>query len=348
MPAFWSFCASARDWRQCGASVFFDDRLPLWEGCLHCFYLIKRLHGLTWFHRLPDNLKGIVFLMLASMVFSVMAVLIKLLGQHLHITQILLVRQIGMTILVAPAILKNFSGSLHSERLGLQLLRVVCALMAMLCGFTALIYLPLADATAIFFAKSFFVTILAVIFLGETVGAYRWSAVLMGFIGVMIMLQPGTENFSVYGLLSLAGAAGAAAVMILLRLLSRSDSADTIMTYGALGVGVVMILPGIYFWQEPTTLEWLLLVAVGVVSYFAHKCNIFAYKHGEASLLASLDYVRLLWATLFGYLIFDQFPGGSIWFGAAIVIAAAVFMIYRETQRKRAWSQAATSRDLES
>jgi drug/metabolite transporter (DMT)-like permease len=303
---------------------------------------------LTWFHRLSDNLKGIVFLMLASMVFSVMAVLIKLLGQHLHITQILLVRQIGMTILVAPAILKNFPGSLRSERLGLQLLRVVCALVAMLCGFTALIYLPLADATAIFFAKSFFVTILAVIFLGETVGVYRWSAVLMGFIGVMIMLQPGTENFSVYGLLSLAGAAGAAAVMILLRLLSRSDSADTIMTYGALGVGVVMILPGIYFWQEPTTLEWLLLVAVGVVSYFAQKCNIFAYKHGEASLLASLDYVRLLWATLFGYLIFDQFPGGSIWFGAAIVIAAAVFMIYRETQRKRAWSPAVTSRDLES
>ena len=286
--------------------------------------------------------------MLASMVFSVMAVLIKLLGQHLHITQILLVRQIGMTILVAPAILKNFPGSLRSERLGLQLLRVVCALVAMLCGFTALIYLPLADATAIFFAKSFFVTILAVIFLGETVGVYRWSAVLMGFIGVMIMLQPGTENFSVYGLLSLAGAAGAAGVMILLRLLSRSDSADTIMTYGALGVGVVMILPGIYFWQEPTTLEWLLLVAVGVVSYFAQKCNIFAYKHGEASLLASLDYVRLLWATLFGYLIFDQFPGGSIWFGAAIVIAAAVFMIYRETQRKRAWSPAVTSRDLES
>jgi len=285
--------------------------------------------------------------MLASMVFSVMALLIKLLGQHLHITQILLVRQIGMTVMVAPAILRKFPGSLRSARPGLQLLRVLCALVAMLCGFTAVIYLPLADATAIFFAKSFFVTILAVIFLGETVGVYRWSAVLMGFVGVMIMLQPGTENFSVYGLLSLAGAAGAAGVMILLRLLSRSDSSDTILTYGALGVGVVMILPGIFFWQPPTTLEWLLLVGVGVVSYFAQKCNIFAYKHGEASLLASLDYVRLLWATLLGFLIFDQFPGGSIWLGAAIVIAAAIFMIYRETRRKPDWTPAASRRDLE-
>ena len=287
------------------------------------------------FHRLSDNLKGIVFLMLASFVFSIMALLIKLLGQQLNITQILLVRQAGMIIMVAPAILRNFPSSLRSERPGLQLIRLLCALVAMLCGFTAVIHMPLADATAIFFAKSFFVTILAVFFLAETVGVYRWSAVLVGFIGVLIMLQPGTDNFSIYGLASLAGAAGAAAVMITLRLLSRVDSTDTILIYGSVGVGLVMILPGLYFWQQPTTTEWFLLGSVGVVSYFGQKLNIFAYKHGEASLLASLDYVRLLWATLFGYLIFDQFPGGSVWFGALIVVAAAIFMIYRETRRKR-------------
>ena len=273
--------------------------------------------------------------MLASFVFTLMALLIKLLGQHLHITQILLVRQIGMTMMVAPAILRNFPGSLRSERPGLQLIRVLFALVAMLGGFTAIIHMPLADATAIFFAKSFFITIFAVLFLAETVGVYRWSAVLVGFVGVMIMLQPGTDNFTIYGLGSLTGAAGAAAVMILLRLLSRIDSADTIMTYGALGVGVVMILPGMYFWQQPTATEWILLAAVSVVSYFAQKCNIFAYKFGEASLLASLDYVRLLWATLFGFLIFDQLPGPSTWIGAGLVIAAAIFMIYRETRRKR-------------
>jgi len=276
--------------------------------------------------------------MLASLVFSIMALLIKLLGQNLHITQILLVRQIGMIIMVAPAILRNFPGSLRSERPGLQLIRLLCALVAMLCGFTALIHMPLADATAIFFAKSFFVTILAVFFLSETVGVYRWSAVLVGFIGVMIMLQPGTDNFSIYGLASLAGAAGAAAVMITLSLLSRSDSTDTILIYGSVGVGLVMILPGLYFWQQPTLVEWLLLASVGVVSYFGQKLNILAYKHGEASLLASLDYVRLLWATLFGYLIFDQFPDGSVWLGVSIVIAAAIFMIYRETQRKRVYT----------
>ncbi len=280
--------------------------------------------------------------MLASFVFSLMALLIKLLGQRLHITQILLVRQFGMVLMVAPAILRNFPGSLRTARPGLQLIRVFFALVAMLCGFSAVIHMPLADATAIFFAKSFFVTVFAVLFLAETVGVYRWSAVLIGFVGVMIMLQPGTDNFSLYGLASLAGAAGAAAVMILLRLLSRSDSADTIMTYGALGVGLVMILPGMYFWQQPTTSEWLLLAAVAVVSYFGQKCNIFAYKHGEASLLASLDYVRLLWAILFGFLIFNQLPGVPTWFGAAIVVAAAIFTIYRETRRKHGLTSTAS------
>jgi len=283
--------------------------------------------------------------MLASFVLALMALLIKLLGQRIHITQILLVRQVGMMVMVAPAILRNFPGSLRSERPGLQLIRVFCALVAMLFGFTAVIHMPLADATAIFFAKSFFVTIFAIFFLAESVGVYRWSAVLIGFFGVLIMLQPGTDNFSLYGLASLVGAAGAAGVMILLRMLSRSDSADTIMAYGSLGVGLVMIFPGIYFWQQPTNAEWLLLAALAVVSYFGLRCNIFAYKYGEASLLASLDYVRLLWATLFGFLVFDQFPGPSIWLGAAVVIAAAIFTIYRETRRKSGLASAASGNE---
>ena len=273
--------------------------------------------------------------MLASILFSLMALLIKLLGQNLHVTQILFLRQLGMVVMVLPAIMRHFPGSLSSNRPGLQVLRMCFAVIAMLGGFTAVIHLPMADATAIFFAKSFFMTIFAVMFLSEVVGVYRWSAVAVGFIGVMIMLQPGTSDFSIYSLASLAGAAGAAAVMIILRILSQEDSADTIMTWSALGIGIVMAIPGFYYWRSPTWFEWSLLAGLSVVSYFAQRCNIFAYKHGEASLLASLDYVRLLWATLFGFLVFGHFPGLPTWIGAAVVISAAIFTIYRETRRGR-------------
>ncbi len=290
---------------------------------------------MIWFNRLPDNLKGTLFLMLASILFSLMALVIKLLGQHLHVTQILFLRQLGMVVMVLPAIMRHFPGSLRSSRPDLQLLRMSFAVVAMLGGFTAVIHLPMADATAIFFAKSFFLTIFAVLFLGEVVGVYRWSAVAIGFLGVMFMLQPGTAEFSIYSLACLTGAAGAAAVMIILRILSHKDSADTIMTWSALGIGLVMAIPGIYYWQPPTMSEWGLLAVLAVVSYFGQRCNIFAYKHGEASLLASLDYVRLLWATLFGFLVFGHFPGVPTWIGASIVIAAAIFTIYRETRRGR-------------
>ncbi len=262
-----------------------------------------------------------------------MALLIKLLGQHLHVTQILLVRQLGMVVMVLPAIMRHFPGSLRSSRPGLQVLRMCFAVVAMLGGFSAVIHLPMADATAIFFAKSFFTTIFAVWFLNEVVGIYRWSAVAVGFLGVIIMLQPGTAEFSIYSLSGLAGAAGAAAVMIVLRILSQQDSADTIMTWSSLGIGLVMAVPGIYFWQSPTVAEWGLLAALAVVSYFAQRCNIFAYKHGEASLLASLDYIRLLWATLLGFVVFGHFPGLPTWTGAFIVIGAAIFTIVRETRR---------------
>ena len=273
--------------------------------------------------------------MLASVGFSLMVLLIKLLGQHLHVTQILLLRQGGILVMVLPAILRNFPGSLRATRPGMQISRMAFSLVAMLGGFTAIIHLPLADATAIFFAKSFFMTIFAVLILGEIVGVYRWSAIAIGFIGVIIMLQPGTDNFSLYSLASLVGAAAAAAVMIILRILSQSDSANTILTWSALGIGLVMAVPGIYFWQWPTTSEWVLLGALAITSYLGQRFNIYAYKYGEASLLASLDYVRLLWATLFGFLVFGHLPGTPIWVGAAIVIAAAIFTINRETRRKR-------------
>mgnify|MGYP001820041919 FL=1 len=220
------------------------------------------------FHRLPDSLKGIAYLMLASIALSLMAVLIKILGQRLHVTQILLLRQLGMTVMVLPVILRHFPGSLRSHRPGLQITRIVFAIVAMIGGFTAIIHMPLADATAIFFAKSFFVTIFAMLFLGEKVGVYRWSAVVVGFVGVLIMLQPGTTNFSIYGLASLAGAAGAGAVMESLRQLSRNDSADTILAWSAIGVGLVMTLPGIYFWQWPKVEGWAVLCGLAVTSSF--------------------------------------------------------------------------------
>ncbi|MCF6321240.1 MAG: DMT family transporter [Rhizobiaceae bacterium] len=289
----------------------------------------------TRFNNLPANAKGAAFLMVAALFFSLMVALIKLLGQNYNITQILLVRQAIMTAIVAPAIWQNFPDALKSTRPGLQLIRIVLALVAMLLGFTAVVHLKLADVTAIAFAKSFFVTIFAVIILKETVGLRRWAAVGVGFIGVMIMLRPGADAFSIYGLYAVISAGCAGLVMVIIRIMSRTDAPITILTWQAIGVGLVIAIPGIWFWQWPSPVEWLIFIAMGIVSYIAQMFNIHAYKWGEASVLASLDYVRLIYATILGYLIFSNLPGSQTWIGAAIIIAASIYTIRREAKRKQ-------------
>ena len=287
------------------------------------------------FRTLPDNVKGALILMIAAFGFALMAALIKLAGSRLPVTQILFVRQIGMVIMLLPVLVTHFPDVVKTQRIDLQLTRVLFALIAMLCGFTAIIHMPLAEATALGFAKSFFVTIFAVIVLKETVGVYRWSAVAIGFIGVLIMLRPGSESFSIYGLMAVIGAASAGFVMVIIRLLSRSDSPNTILLFQAVGVAIVMIVPAILHWVPPTPREWAILAAIGFVSFFAQKANIYAFKFGEASMLASLDYVRLIYATLFGWLLFSQLPGVATWVGAGIIVLASIYTVHRESRRKK-------------
>lgn len=284
---------------------------------------------------MPDNAKGAAILMVAAGLFALMTAFIKLLGEHLHVTQILFIRQVVMTAIVAPGVVRGFPGVLITRRPILQLIRIGLALIAMLCGFSAVIHMPLAEATAIGFAKSFFVTIFAVIVLSEVVGIRRWMAVAAGFFGVFVMLGPGTGGFTYYGILALIGAACAGMVMVIIRLLSRTERPVTILAWQAFGVGVAMAVPALYFWQWPTMTEWGLLLAMGGFSYAAQMANINAYKFGEASVLASLDYVRLLYATLLGWLIFDSLPGWNTWAGAAIIVLAAIYTIWRESQRKQ-------------
>ena len=285
------------------------------------------------FAELSDNLKGAAVLMLAAFGFALMIALIKLAGAHLPVVQILFVRQMGMVAMLLPALASHFPDALRTQRPGLQATRVVLALVAMLCGFTAVVHMPLADATALGFAKSFFVTIFAVAVLGETVGVHRWSAVALGFVGVLIMMRPGGDAFTIYAVMAVVGAAAAGAVMVVIRLLTRTESSTTILAYQAIGVGAVMAGPALWFWEAPTAREWGLLAAIGVVSYFAQRANILAYKWGEASMLASLDYVRLLYATVLGFWLFGTLPGVATWVGAGIIVLASVYTVYRERVR---------------
>ena len=296
------------------------------------------------FDALSDNLKGAATILVASLCFVVMTATIKAVGERLSVVQILFVRQLVITLIVAPKILNEFPGCLRTARADLQLLRIVFALVAMMAGFTAIVHLPLADATALGFVKSFFVTIFAIWFLGEVVGWRRWLAVIVGFLGVLVMMRPGTEGFDPMSLLVVLSAACAGLVMVIIRKLSKTDAPITTLAYQAIGVGIVVAVPAVIWWEWPTLWEWTLLIAVGLIGFVAQRLNIQAYTWGEASVLASLDYVRLLWATLLGFAIFGTLPGAWTWVGAAIIVAASLYTVHRERQKAQALARSPDGR----
>ncbi|MHA7777621.1 DMT family transporter [Roseibium sp. M-1] len=309
--------------------------------------LQRKLTNLT--ETLPSNTIGALWILLAAFLFSIMVTLIKLLGKDLTVFQILLVRQAIMLCIVAPKILSGLPSSLATKRPGLQLTRIVFATTAMLCGFTAVIELPLADATAISFSKTFFITIFAIWLLGETVGIHRWGATIVGFLGVVLMLRPDGDGLvDPYALLAIAGAACAGMVMIVVRMLTRTDAPVTILTYQAFGVGILMLIPAILTWQAPTLQQWGLLLAIGIISWAAQMANIRAFKAGEATAIASLDYTRLLYATIFGALVFSQWPRIETLIGAAVIIAASIYTVRREAKRGRELARAADGRGYNS
>jgi len=287
----------------------------------------------TRFGALPGNLRGAAWILVATVLFTVMMMLIKMIGTHLPVSQILFVRQGVMLIAASPVILADISGSLVTRRPVLHGLRVLFALVAMFCGFNAVVHLPLADATAIAFAKSFFISIFAILILHEVMGIRRWAAIIVGFAGVIVMLDPAGGSINVYGILAVVGAAAAGMVMVIIRLLSRTDRPITILAWQTVLVGVLICPLAIWQWVWPTWHEALLLVAIGLVSVVAQTCNIQAFKAGEATVLAALDYVRLLWATLIGIAVFGEIPSWQTMLGAAIVIAAALYTVHREARR---------------
>ena len=293
---------------------------------------------------LPGNLRGGVWFLAGAAILSVMLALIKLAGQSLHVTEILFFRQLTMVAIALPAIVHGYPGSLKTARPDLQLARIGIAFGAMMLGFTAVIHLPLAEATTLGFSKTFFMTILGIVVLGEAVRARRWAALAAGFVGVLIILWPGAgdgaenggENGdAIYRLASIASACLVAGVMVLIRKLAQVDRPVTILSYQAVGVGLLMFVPMLWFWKTPSPWEAGLLVLIGAIAAAGQYVNILALRAAEAGALAPLDFTRLVFAGALGLAMFGEWPSGRVFLGAAVIVGAALYTLHRERRAGR-------------
>ncbi len=285
-------------------------------------------------------LLGIGLKISATFVFMLMAAIARQLGDTYPVGQIVFFRSLFAFLPIAGLMLIAGHGlnALVTDKPLSHLRRAFTGVCAMFTYFGSLMYLPLADVTAISFASPLIVVALAAVFLGEAVRLYRWSAVAVGFAGVLIMVSPhltlgsGEPSSTIGLLLAVSNAVLVAFTMIFIRLMSTTESALAIAFYFQLAATVVSFLTLPFAWVTPGAGDVALLVLLGVLGGFGQLFMTNGYRFAQASTLASFDYVAMVWAILFGWLFFAELPATAVYAGAAIVIASGLFIAWRERQ----------------
>jgi drug/metabolite transporter (DMT)-like permease len=284
---------------------------------------------------LPGNVRGSLIVLVASLLSVLMTSFIKHVGQSIPVVEILFIRQVLVVVIISPVILKNIDTVFTTRVLRIHVLRSCLSVIAMITGFTAVVHLPLAEVTAISFVRILFTTILAILFLKEIVGVRRWSSVIVGFIGVLVIVRPEPENINAYALLAIASAFFVSGINVVMRKLSQIERSSTIMAYQSIFVTLAMAGPAIYLWVTPTLDEALFIALIGGLMSLMQWTFIQAFKAGEAAAIAPMDYARLLYAAVIGIVFFAEIPTPWTLGGAGIIIASTLYTLHRNALKKR-------------
>ena len=283
---------------------------------------------------------GILLFVAAVFLLSIMDVLVKIAAERFPVGQIVFFRSAIALVLIAVVLIARREGrrALRARRPGLLVLRGLVSVVTAASFFTALGLMPLIDAYAIAFSAPLIITALSAAILRERVDLRRWLAVLVGFLGVVVVLRPGVAGMEAFvglgALAALGGAFGYAVAMILTRIAGRTDSAATIVVYGmgVMTLGSALSLPFAYV--PPTLPELALLAMIGLVGGVAHLSMALAYRRAEASLLAPFEYISVIWGLGFGWLIWRDLPDAWVILGCSIIVASGLYILQRETWRR--------------
>jgi drug/metabolite transporter (DMT)-like permease len=287
---------------------------------------------------------GIALKLASVVLFAGMTLCIKFLGTDIPSGQTIFARGvISMLVVALIAWQTNQLHLLRTRNLRSHALRSLSGTASMFCLFTAVPMIPLADLTAISFTAPMFLTVLAMVFLGERIHRFRWTALGVGFVGVLIMIGPHLSfagAASLGALIALGAALFSAIAMTFLRSMSAGEHALTITFYFSLTFTVCAALTSIQGWPLPTSTQWLLIILAGLFGVFGQLLMTYSYRHAEASTIAPLDYTNMIMAVILGYVFFDEIPSVSVWVGAPLVVGAGLIILWREYYLKKQLSSA--------
>lgn len=281
------------------------------------------------FESMSGITKGVSLALCSTALFTLVGVIVRMLSDSLDVFQILLFRQLVFGALLLPAIIKNIDVLIRPTNLKLHSLRICGAFISLYCGFLTVSNIPFADATALGFTQVLFVALLSKAFLSEGLSGQRILAIVIGFIGVMMVVQPSfTDADFGYTLIGLLSALGAAVAVLCVRKVALTESKIALMAYQAIFVGFMALVPALLSWQWPTPTEFTLLIGVGVISSLAQWIGVTAYKYGQANVIANVEYGKMIYSIALGYLLFSEIPNWLALIGVSTIIFSAILPLF--------------------
>ena len=271
----------------------------------------------------------------ATLFGSFMGAGVKLLSDDLHPIIICFYRCLMGLILIIPFVALNNFKALKSNNTKLQLIRASINIISMICWFSAIGIMHFEKATALGFTTPLFTTILAVIVLGEVIRFHRTAALILGFIGIIIIIRPGYVPLEYGTLLMLAASLSFSFVLIFVKKLSATDSSLTIIFYHLLYMTPVFFILSLFYWESVSFNQLIIFVFMGASGLLSHWCLAQAFKLSDTTFVMPLQFTKLIWASLIGLFIFAEQPDIWTWVGGVIIFISVVYITYREAFKKK-------------
>ncbi len=283
-----------------------------------------------------SNNKFAIFLIITSVFFgTLMLTFLKLAQEELNVYVAGFFRFLFGFIIIFPYILKTKFTVFKTNHLKKHFLRAVLNLPSMLLFFSALVMMPIEKVTAISFIVPFIVTILAVLFLGEKIFIYRSFALVLGFVGMLIILRPGIIDISIGVYMALAASFMWSIVIIITKTIAKDDSSITILTHGYTFMTILSFIIALFYWQTPGLQTLIYLFLAGFSGTMLHLCINHAYKLVDVSMTQPYSFLSLVFASIVGYFVFSEIPDLFTWIGAGVIFLGVFIMSYREMKVKK-------------
>jgi len=290
----------------------------------------------SW-HRLPAVLRGVLWAALSGLLFTVLNALMRKLvvgPDHLHPLVVGFWRYSFGALAVTPVLLRVGRAAFRATRPLNHAVRSFIHASAFAIWFIALPLIPIAETTALSFTAPLFITIGAALFLGEKVGIRRVTAVIIGFVGTLIIIRPGFAELSLGSILMLSTAPLFAASNLMAKAIASRDPITAIVGWQSIAISSCLFVPALFFWQWPSLEQFFWLVLGGAMGTSAHLCLSQSYKVADITALQPIGFLQLVWATMLGFLMFGDHPDLWTWIGAAVIFISNTYISHREVVRR--------------